>query len=116
MRVLFIDDRKRDIERLINLSGINREHQVETEIFTGLDTCLQVVQGFEPEIVFIGHGLSAYPLTGSDVIRHLRSAGVVTKFIANSGGGAILFENDGVEVDGSANRCPGKITALLAQE
>ncbi len=112
MRVLFIDDRRCEVERLISLSGISREHQVETEIFTELDTCLRVVQSFQPEIVFIGHGLSVYPLTGSDVIRYLRSQGIKVRFIGNSGGGAVLFENDGIELDGVVNRSPGKIAEV----
>lgn len=113
MRVLFIDDRQHEVERLISLSGISRKHHVETEIFTGLDICLRVVQGFQPEIVFIGHGLSAYPLTGSDVIRHLRSHGVEAKFVANSGGGVVLFENDGISLDGSVDRHSASIAAFL---
>lgn len=113
MRVLFIDDRKSEIERLIDQSGIGRDHEVQVHIFRNTEECIREVHRFSPETIFIGHGISAYPVTGSDVIRELRTAGVNAKFIANSGGGAVLFENDGVWVDGSVNRCAGNIAALL---
>ncbi len=112
MRVLFIDDREREIERLIALSQIDRDNVVEICIFTSLDDCLRMVRDFDPEVVLIGHGLSAYPLTGSDVIHHLRSQGVRARFVGNSGGGRVLFENDGIELDGAVNRSPGKIAEI----
>jgi hypothetical protein len=112
MRVLFIDDREREVERLIALSDIDRDHAVEIFIFTNLDDSFRVASHFRPEIIFVGHGLSAYPLTGSDVIRHLRSRGVRARFIGNSGGGAILFESDDIKLDGAVNRNPGKISEV----
>lgn len=114
MKVLFIDDRRSEIERLVSQSGISRDHEVDVHIFRETEACIDEVLRFAPDLVFIGHGLSAYPVTGSDVIRQLRAAGVEACFIANSGGGAVLFENDGAEVDGSVNRCAGKIADLLA--
>ena len=112
MRVLFIDDREREVERLIALSDIDRGHDVEIFIFTNLDDSFRVVSHFRPEIIFIGHGLSAYPLTGSDVIRYLRSQGVQTRFIGNSGGGHVLFDDDGVSLDGSVDRNPGRVAEV----
>jgi hypothetical protein len=113
MRVLFIDDRQREIERLVDLSGVGRVHVVEIHIFTTLDHCWWTVHDFDPTVILIGHGLSVYPITGSDVIRHLRSQGVKARFVGNSGGGMILFENDGIEIEGSVDRHPSKLAALL---
>jgi len=114
MRVLFIDDRKREIEHLIDLSGISRVNEVETYIFVSLDDCLRVVQDFDPTVIMIGYDLSSYPVTGSIVIRMLRDNGITAKIVGNSSGGAVLFENDGVQIEGSTSRCFGRIAELLA--
>lgn len=81
-------------------------------MFHNIKACLSETLQFAPDIIFIGHGLSAFPVTGSEVIRYLRSTGVQAKIIANSGGGQVLFENDGVAVDGSVNRNPNKIAEM----
>jgi hypothetical protein len=114
VRILFIDDRRSEIERLISQSGIGRDHQVQMHMFRSIEACLSETLRFIPDIIFIGHGLSAYPITGSQVIQFLRAEGITARFIANSGGGQVLFENDGVAVDGSVNRIPGKIAELCA--
>jgi len=114
MKVLFIDDRRHEVERLITLSSIGRSHDVWIHIFENLEECGDAVSRFAPDIILVGHGLSAYPVTGSHVIEYLRTTGVQARYIANSGGGRVLFDGDGVEIDGSVDRSPSQIAKLLA--
>lgn len=116
MKVLFIDDRKTEIERLVDMSGINRVHQVKIYVFNTLGDCLHIVCDFDPDVILIGHGLASYPITGLDVINYLRAQGVCAQIIGNSGGGAILFENDGIRIDGSVDRHPSKLANLFDRE
>lgn len=109
MKILFIDDRENEIRRLVEVSEIRPTHTVEILVFKNLEQCLSAVTALQPNLIFIGHGLSAYPITGSEVVRHLRCAGVQAKFIANSGGGRHGFDHDGVSIDESSDRNPTKI-------
>ena len=114
MKVLFIDDRISEIERLVLLSGVNHHCEVRTHIFTEMSECTRVAETFDPDIIIIGHGLSAYPITGSQVVTHLRARGSRAKMIANSGSGKYGFDSDRVSIDGSVDRNPDKIAKLCS--
>jgi len=112
MKVLFIDDRKCEIERLVALSQIDRFHNVGIYIFKNFEDCIRATRQFDADVIFIGHGLSTYPITGADVIKFLRDEGFQSKMIGNSGGGRYQFDADGANIDDSADRNPGRIAEI----
>lgn len=104
-KIYFVDDRPEEVLRQWHLSGCACNHELgPVTIFETVRQTVEMVKAFEPNIILIGYGLGKYPVTGADVVRALRENGFTGRIIANSGGGAELFTQAGVEVDGTANR------------
>jgi len=104
-KILFVDDRPREIIRQWQLSGCGQLHQLlPLEPFESIEQVCQMVKSLQPDVVLIGYGLSKFPITGVDVIRALKNQGYTGYIIANSGGGTELFVRACVEVDASVNR------------
>lgn len=105
VKVLFVDDRLDEIMRQWQESGCDLQHELlPLEPFDSIERTSKLVQALSPDVIVIGHGLSCYPITGVDVIRALREQGYTGYVIANSGGGAELFANANVEVNGNVGR------------
>jgi CheY-like chemotaxis protein len=115
MKLMFVDDRMDEITRLLNFADCNEHELAPLETFKNLERTLELVREHKPDVIIIGHGLSSDQVNGADVIRHLRENGLDGRVIANSGGGAQLFERDRVSVDASADRNPDKLTNVLNQ-
>lgn len=98
---------------MILLSGIGHGLIIAIHIFRIMKACGNEVLQFALNIVFVGHELSAYPVTGSTLVHSLRAKGMTAKVIANSGGGRYGFDFDKVPVDSSVHRNPIKIVEFL---
>lgn len=110
--LLVIDDRPDELRDWINIVSQSGFY-MEIHIFKDVQTAVNDVELKDPAIVLVGHGLSSFPITGSDVVRALRKAGYNGIIVCNSGGGSLLFEKDGVSVDFSTDRNPNKLSELL---
>lgn len=112
MRVLFIDDRPEEIFDLCAQACLP-EKSTSIHVFESLDSAWEAVSVHQPTVVVVGHGLSAYPITGSDVVHMLRQRGYTGILIGNSGGGPNAFLSDGCTVDYNVNRQPNVLRQFL---
>ena len=113
-KVLFVDDRPIEVLTLWRLANCDDEHELlPVECFESIERTYELVKKYEPDIVFVGHGLGKYPVTGADVVRLLRKRGFENKIVSNSGGGISAFAHSGVKVDVTTCRNPKIIKDIL---
>lgn len=115
MRVLLVDDSTGELYDQWARSGCADTHTLLVLLpSTAVAVTVEAIRHMAADVVVIGHwlGMTGTP-TGSDVIRALRASGWTGYVVANSGGGRQLFDKDGVTVDASADRDPGKLRDSL---
>jgi len=115
--VLAIDDRPEEIRHLFTRTReLGGEFQEHIHVFKDLDTVIKDVFRFFPDIILIGHGLSAFPVTGTDVVRALREHSYFFEgrvIAGNSGGGKSVWVRDGIDLAYHVNRDPDKLVQVL---
>lgn len=116
-KVLFVDDRPSEINRLWQQSGCESNHELlPVEPFETIERTCQIVHTCQPDIVLVGYGLGKPNITGADVVLALRKDGYRGQIVANSGGGPEQFKRDGVQVDASTNRNFTNLRNILEKE
>jgi len=112
LKVMFIDNRVEEVSCQWDNSGVNDTFDlipIET-IGHNVYNLLVVAEEENPDVIVIGFDLGRFDRAlqnGADVIKQLRGSygqGYKGFIIANSGGGARLFSQEGVSVDASADR------------
>lgn len=99
MKILFVDDRMESIKSLWESSGCANYHELlPLEPFRSVERTCELVTTHQPDVIFIGFGLGAHPITGADVISALQEQGFKGEIIGNSGGGSSPFEQQNIHI------------------
>lgn len=100
MKILFVDDRLNEVKNLLEDSGCGSTHEIlPLEVFSSVERTCELARVHQPDAVFIGFGLSKWPITGADVVRALREQGFGGQIVGNSGGGPSSFEQEGIHIE-----------------
>lgn len=113
--VLAIDDRPEEIQALFTRTeALGCAFDGCVHVFKDVGTAFAEAVDLCPDITLVGHGLSAQPVTGSDIVRSLREAGNFGGILAgNSSGGEEVWERDGIRLPFYVNRDPNLLALLL---
>jgi hypothetical protein len=120
-KVLFIDDRPNEV---LNLWGdaIVAKPRYSSEFYLLPVVCFdteeksfEMVLIYQPDIIFVGFGLSSTESNGADVIKLLQKINYHGIIVANSGGSIDQFAREGVEIQWSIERSPEKLQKFLEE-
>lgn len=115
--VLAIDDRPEEIRALFAKTKARGQiFAGHIHVFKDVSTTLMEVSTLNPDIILLGHGLSAGHLTGANVAKALQNdiEWTCSAIIAgNSGGGEDVWVRDGIHLMYYVDRDPKKLGILL---